>query len=116
MPNFGRQVSPYPPFLLSNPPPFENPLDLADINVPQPINPPKPDLSNALPELYPEPHDIPQGWGLTFFLHLRDSAVHSEGTGWWAGLPNLFWWADRKRVSYLRFPPIEYYSLLSSDR
>ena len=67
----------------------------------QAINPPKPELSNALPELYPEPHDIPQGWGLTFFLHLRDSAVHSEGTGWWAGLPNLFWWADRKRV---RFP------------
>ncbi len=64
----------------------------------QGISPPKPHLSNALPEIYPEPHDIPQGWGLTFFLHLKDSAVHSEGTGWWAGLPNLFWWADRKRV------------------
>jgi len=63
----------------------------------QGISPPKPLLSNALPELYPEPHDIPQGSGLTFFLHLRESAVHSEGTGWWAGLPNLFWWADRKR-------------------
>ncbi|EXJ62617.1 beta-lactamase [Cladophialophora yegresii CBS 114405] len=63
----------------------------------QAIVPPKPEYSNALAELYPEPHDIPQGWGLTFFLHLRDSAVHSEGTGWWAGLPNLFWWADRKR-------------------
>ncbi|KIX96886.1 uncharacterized protein Z520_07606 [Fonsecaea multimorphosa CBS 102226] len=63
----------------------------------QGISPPKLDMSNPLPELYPEPHDIPQGWGLTFFLHLRDSAVHSEGTGWWAGLPNLFWWADRKR-------------------
>ncbi|KAK5306481.1 hypothetical protein LTR99_002172 [Exophiala xenobiotica] len=63
----------------------------------QGISPPKPHLANALPEIYPEPHDIPQGWGLTFFLHLKDSAVHSEGTGWWAGLPNLFWWADRKR-------------------
>ncbi|KIX10074.1 uncharacterized protein Z518_01155 [Rhinocladiella mackenziei CBS 650.93] len=61
------------------------------------VSPPKLNLSNPLPELYPEPHDIPQGWGLTFFLHLRESAVHSEGTGWWAGLPNLFWWADRKR-------------------
>ncbi|EHY56851.1 hypothetical protein HRR83_002072 [Exophiala dermatitidis] len=58
---------------------------------------PKTHLSNVLPDLYPDPHDVPQGWGLTFFLHLRDSAVHSEGTGWWAGLPNLFWWADRKR-------------------
>ncbi|KIW20599.1 hypothetical protein PV08_01174 [Exophiala spinifera] len=51
----------------------------------QAITPPKPMYANALPELYPEPHDIPQGWGLTFFLHLRESAVHSEGTGWWAG-------------------------------
>ncbi|KIV91197.1 hypothetical protein PV10_05761 [Exophiala mesophila] len=63
----------------------------------QGIDPPKRDLANPLPELYPEPHDIPQGWGLTFFLHLEDSAVHSKGTGWWAGLPNLFWWADRTR-------------------
>ncbi|KAK4944445.1 hypothetical protein LTR10_016119 [Elasticomyces elasticus] len=68
---------------------------LTDIR--QAIAPFKPHLANALPELYPEPHDIPQGWGLTFFLHLKDSAVHSEGTGWWAGLPNLFWYADRKR-------------------
>lgn len=61
------------------------------------INPPKPEYSNALPELYPEPHEIPQGWGLTFFLHLKPSALHSEGTGWWAGLANLFWWADRQK-------------------
>jgi CubicO group peptidase (beta-lactamase class C family) len=63
----------------------------------QGISPPKPLLANPTPELYPEDPSIPQGWGLTFFLHLRDSAVHGEGTGWWAGLPNLFWWADRKR-------------------
>lgn len=63
----------------------------------QAISPPKPEYSNALPELYPEPHDIPQGWGLTFFLHLKPSAIHSEGTGWWAGLSNLFWWADRSK-------------------
>ncbi|EXJ79961.1 beta-lactamase [Capronia epimyces CBS 606.96] len=63
----------------------------------QGIDDPKPLLTNPLSDLYPDPHDVPQGWGLTFFLHLRDSAVHSEGTGWWAGLPNLFWWADRKR-------------------
>ena len=62
----------------------------------QGIHPPKADYSNALGDLYPE-GDIPQGWGLTFFLHLQDSAVHSEGTGWWAGLPNLFWWCDRKK-------------------
>ena len=63
----------------------------------QPIVCPKPQYSNDLPELYPEPPDVPQGWGLTFFLHLKDSAVHSGGTAWWAGLANLFWWADRTR-------------------
>lgn len=47
--------------------------------------------------MYPEEGDPAQGWGLTFFLHLQDSPVHSKGTGWWAGLPNLFWWADRTR-------------------
>ncbi|KPI42611.1 Acyltransferase LovD [Cyphellophora attinorum] len=63
----------------------------------QPISPPRPDFSNALPALYPEEGNPAQGWGLTFFLHLQDSAVHSKGTGWWAGLANLFWWCDRTR-------------------
>lgn len=62
-----------------------------------PIDPPKRQLSNYIPELYAEPGNPPQGWGLTFFLHLSDSFAHSEGTAWWAGLANLFWWADRKR-------------------
>ncbi|KAH7137420.1 beta-lactamase [Dactylonectria estremocensis] len=57
----------------------------------------KPQIANSSPAIYPEPHDIPQGWGLTFFLHLRESFVHSEGTAWWGGLPNLFWWIDRRR-------------------
>ena len=52
----------------------------------QGINPPRPDLSNPLPNMYPEPGDPAQGWGLTFFLHLQDSMVHSKHTGWWAGL------------------------------
>lgn len=47
--------------------------------------------------MYPEPGSPAQGWGLTFFLHLQDSMVHSKNTGWWAGLANLFWWADRNR-------------------
>jgi len=63
----------------------------------QPINPPKPELSNVLPELYPQPHDQAQGWGLTFFLHVHPGPTGRSGsTGWWAGLPNLFWWADRE--------------------
>lgn len=63
----------------------------------QGIDPPKLIYTNPLPELYPEGPDVPQGWGITFFLHLQDSMVHSEGTAWWAGLSNLFWWADRKK-------------------
>lgn len=63
----------------------------------QGIDPPKPLLSNPLPELYPQPHDQAQGWGLTFFLHVHAGPTGRSGTtGWWAGLPNLFWWADRE--------------------
>jgi hypothetical protein len=62
----------------------------------QGINPPKPDYSNPLPDMYPQ-GDLPQGWGLTFFLHQHPGPTGRSGkTGWWAGLPNLFWWADRE--------------------
>lgn len=70
MPNFGRQ-------LISNP---------------------KPDFTNPIPELYPQPHDQPQGWGLTFMLTIHPGPTGRGGnTGWWAGLPNLFWWCDREK-------------------
>jgi hypothetical protein len=54
-------------------------------------------LSSDLPDLYPQPRDQAQGWGLTFFLHAHPAGTGRSGsTGWWAGLPNLFWWADRE--------------------
>ncbi|KAG0652015.1 methylbutanoyltransferase, partial [Hyphodiscus hymeniophilus] len=57
-----------------------------------------PELTNEIPELYPQPHDQAQGWGLTFMLTISEGATGRGGnTGWWAGLPNLFWWADRER-------------------
>lgn len=63
----------------------------------QHIDPPKRLLSNPLPELYPQPPEQAQGWGLTFFLHVHPGPTGRSGsTGWWAGLPNLFWWADRE--------------------
>lgn len=63
----------------------------------QGIHPPKPLLSNPLPDLYPQPPEQAQGWGLTFFLHEHAGPTgRSSSTGWWAGLPNLFWWADRE--------------------
>lgn len=57
-----------------------------------------PELTNEIGELYPQPHDQPQGWGLTFMLTIHEGATgRGRNTGWWAGLPNLFWWADREK-------------------
>ncbi|KAJ5779268.1 Beta-lactamase-like protein [Penicillium paradoxum] len=56
----------------------------------------KPDLTNPVPELYPVAGDPPQGWGLTFMLSNGGATGRSTGTGHWAGLANLWWWADRE--------------------
>jgi CubicO group peptidase (beta-lactamase class C family) len=57
-----------------------------------------PELTNEIPELYPQPKEQEQGWGLTFMLTIHEGATgRGRNTGWWAGLPNLFWWADRER-------------------
>ncbi|KAI9814041.1 MAG: hypothetical protein M1827_003505 [Pycnora praestabilis] len=58
----------------------------------------KPYLTNKIPELYPQPKEQEQGWGLTFMLMPHAGGTgRGGGTGWWAGLANLFWWADRDR-------------------
>ncbi|KAJ6109266.1 hypothetical protein N7486_001500 [Penicillium sp. IBT 16267x] len=57
----------------------------------------KSDLTNPIPELYPVPGDPPQGWGLTFMLSNGGATGRSNGTVHWAGLPNLWWWADREK-------------------
>jgi CubicO group peptidase (beta-lactamase class C family) len=63
----------------------------------QGIQPPKPLYSNPIPDLYPQSPELPQGWGLTFFLLVHAGPTgRAANTGWWAGLPNLFWWADRE--------------------
>lgn len=56
----------------------------------------KPELTNAIPELYPVPGDPQQGWGLTFMLSNGGATGRSTGTGNWAGLPNCWWWCDRE--------------------
>ena len=57
----------------------------------------KPTYTNDIPDLYPQPRDQPQGWGLTFMLTIHEGATgRGKNTGHWAGLPNLFWWADRE--------------------
>ncbi|KAL2812191.1 beta-lactamase/transpeptidase-like protein [Aspergillus granulosus] len=57
----------------------------------------KPDLTNPIPELYPVPGDPPQGWGLTFMMSNGGLTGRSVGTAHWAGLANLWWWADREK-------------------
>ena len=57
----------------------------------------KPELTNAVPELYPVPGNGPQGWGLTFMLSNGGATGRSKDTVHWAGLPNLWWWADREK-------------------
>lgn len=63
----------------------------------QGISAAKPDLTNPVPELYPVPGDRPQGWGLTFMLSNGGATGRSNSTVHWAGLPNLWWWADREK-------------------
>ncbi|KAK3177520.1 hypothetical protein K4F52_009718 [Lecanicillium sp. MT-2017a] len=55
----------------------------------------KPDLTNAVPDLYPTERNSPQGWGLSMMI-TGGATGRSEGTAFWAGLCNLFWWVDRE--------------------
>ncbi|KAL7623282.1 hypothetical protein AAE478_006963 [Parahypoxylon ruwenzoriense] len=58
----------------------------------------KPDQTNPIPDLYPIPSRPPQGWGLTFMITGPGATTgRSDTTGYWAGLPNLFWWCDREK-------------------
>ncbi|MCJ1250876.1 hypothetical protein MMC30_008104 [Trapelia coarctata] len=51
----------------------------------------KPDYTNPLGDLYPQPAEQPQGWGISMFLTIHPAATgRGANTGWWAGLPNLF--------------------------
>lgn len=58
----------------------------------------KPEQTNPAPELYPQPKNPPQGWGLTFFMTVEEGPTgRGKNTGHWAGLANLFWWCDREK-------------------
>lgn len=57
----------------------------------------KPDLVRVVPELYPVAGNPPQGWGLTFMMSNGGMTGRSKSTGHWAGIANLWWWADREK-------------------
>jgi len=56
-----------------------------------------PSATYPIPEIYPaQPHDKPQGWGLSFMLTLEPTAQgRGPNTANWAGMANCYWWADR---------------------
>ncbi|KAL7920722.1 beta-lactamase/transpeptidase-like protein [Trichoderma austrokoningii] len=56
----------------------------------------KPELTNAISELYSVPENPPQGWGLTFMKTNGSRTGRSADAVHWAGLPNLWWWCDRE--------------------
>ncbi|KAK9452461.1 beta-lactamase/transpeptidase-like protein [Dipodascopsis uninucleata] len=52
-------------------------------------------LTNKIPDIYPV-GDAPQGWGLSWMV-TGGATGRSSSTGFWAGLANLYWWADREK-------------------
>jgi len=58
----------------------------------------KPEFSNNAPELYPQPGNPPQGWGLSFMITQEEGQTgRGRNTAWWAGIANLFYWIDREK-------------------
>jgi len=58
----------------------------------------KKEQTNAIPELYPQEGNPPQGWGLSFMItHEPGPTGRGRDTAWWAGIANLFWWCDREK-------------------
>ncbi|KAL4863691.1 hypothetical protein BDV12DRAFT_189479 [Aspergillus spectabilis] len=57
----------------------------------------EPEDTFPIPEIYPaQPHDQPQGWGLSFMLTLHPTAQgRGSDTANWASMANCYWWADR---------------------
>ena len=57
----------------------------------------KSEQSNPIPDMYPQ-GEAPQGWNLLGMLTIEPTATgRGENTAWWAGIANLFWWADREK-------------------
>ncbi|CAG9996090.1 unnamed protein product [Clonostachys byssicola] len=56
----------------------------------------KPELANPTP-LTPMPDDHTEGWGFSFSIsHFAEATGRAPGSSSWEGLPNLYWFADRK--------------------
>ncbi|KAF2460505.1 beta-lactamase/transpeptidase-like protein [Lineolata rhizophorae] len=57
----------------------------------------KPWYTNVIPDMYPQ-GAAPQGWGLASFITVEPGPTgRGAGAGYWAGLPNLYWWIDPEK-------------------
>lgn len=56
-----------------------------------------PSLANDIPQVYTQKGDPPQGWGISFFINLTPTDTgRAEGSGFWCGICNTYYWVDRK--------------------
>jgi CubicO group peptidase (beta-lactamase class C family) len=56
-----------------------------------------PILTNAIPDIYPQGDNVPQGWGLSWFLTPKPGATgRGANTGFWCGIANTFYWCDQE--------------------
>jgi CubicO group peptidase (beta-lactamase class C family) len=61
----------------------------------QPVAGAKPLLANPSGDIHPN-NNKPQGHGLSFMI-TGGVTGRTDGTAGWAGLGNVFWWADREK-------------------
>lgn len=55
----------------------------------------QPDVTHALPEVFPQPGNPPQGWGLSWFLTPTPTPYgRGANTAFWCGIANLYYWVD----------------------
>lgn len=61
----------------------------------QGIYPTEPTIANALPEIFQQPENPPQGWGLSLFLNTVPTPWgRGAYSGFWCGIANLYYWID----------------------
>lgn len=54
-----------------------------------------PEVTNALPEIFPQPGNPPQGWGLSFHLTTTPTDYgRGANTAFWCGIINSYYWID----------------------
>lgn len=52
-------------------------------------------VTHALPQIFPQPDDPPQGWGLSFFLTPTPTPYgRGANTAFWCGIANCYYWID----------------------